>query len=138
MIGLTPTKAAVPRVISRHLPELRAALDQQRRFRLDQLDELDAAALVTPPTAGEPRTEIAVALRMAAAIALAEIDAALNRLRNGCYGWCAQCDNAIPLERLEVLPMVRLCMRCQYAVESPQSHALNPGHPLNRSTGMVA
>lgn len=119
MIRLTPTKTAVPRVITRHLPELRAALEQQRRFRLDQLDELDAAAAVTPLTAGEPRTEVAFALRVAAAIALAEIDAALNRLRNGCYGLCAQCDNAIPLERLEVLPMVRLCMRCQYAEESP-------------------
>jgi DnaK suppressor protein len=119
MTNRTPTlRIAEPRGVSDHLPELRSALEQQRQFRTDQLDEL-AAELADPATAVDvPRIQVAAAVRTAAAAALADIDAALQRIEHSCYGTCQQCDTAIPLERLEILPMSRLCMRCQQAAET--------------------
>ena len=120
MIGRTRTvrTAAASRGVTDHLPELRSALEQQRQFRVDQLDEL-AAELADVATAADlPRIHVAAAVRTAAAAALADIDAALHRLEHGTYGTCEQCDAAIPLERLEILPMSRLCMRCQHAIET--------------------
>jgi DnaK suppressor protein len=111
-------RAAVPRGITKHLPDLRVALEQQRRFRVDQLDELAIEAATPTSTADQPRIQVAAALKMAATAALADIEAALRRLERGSYGLCEQCRTAIPLERLEILPMSRYCMRCQHAVET--------------------
>lgn len=100
------------------LPELLAALKQQRRFRVEQLEELDATAPTGPASAAEEsRTEVSRLLREAAMAALA-VDAALNRIRRNLYGRCESCDTPIGLERLEILPAVRLCMPCQSAQES--------------------
>jgi RNA polymerase-binding protein DksA len=44
---------------------------------------------------------------------LAEIDAALERIGNGTYGLCTNCDGRIPVERLEALPWATLCIECQ-------------------------
>jgi RNA polymerase-binding transcription factor DksA len=111
-------RPAVPRGITKHLPDLRAALEQQRRFRVGQLDELAFEAATPTSTADQPRIQVAAALKMAATAALADIEAALRRLERGSYGLCEQCRTAIPLERLEILPLSRYCMRCQHAVET--------------------
>jgi RNA polymerase-binding transcription factor DksA len=34
-------------------------------------------------------------------------------MRSGRYGRCVHCEATIPLERLEILPAVALCMTCQ-------------------------
>jgi RNA polymerase-binding transcription factor DksA len=129
MTSRTPTLRIVePRGVSDHLPDLRSALEQQRQFRTDQLDEL-AGEFADPATAADvPRIQVAAAVRTAAAAALADIDAALRRIEYGCYGKCEECDTALPLERLEILPMSRLCMRCQHAAETRQ-HAAETRRP---------
>jgi len=43
---------------------------------------------------------------------LGEIDAALERLAEGQYGVCAECEEEIPRGRLEVLPEARACAAC--------------------------
>jgi DnaK suppressor protein len=43
---------------------------------------------------------------------LAETDAALLRLENGCFGTCVDCRQPIPAERLALLPAVPCCMTC--------------------------
>ena len=99
-----------------HPAELRAALEEQRRFRIEQLSELAAAAAAGPPTApDDPHEEVADVLRAGAETALADIEAALRRVENGTYGTCETCNGQIPLERLEILPMTALCMRCARA-----------------------
>lgn len=115
-IQTVPT--AAPRGITQHLPQLRSALEQQRQFRVEQLDQLAAEAAAPISIADEARIHVAAAVRVAAMAALADIDAALDRLERGTYGTCEQCRTAIPLERLEILPMSRLCMRCQHAAET--------------------
>jgi DnaK suppressor protein len=49
-----------------------------------------------------------------------EIDEALRRLYREPerFGTCERCGEAIPFERLEVIPEARLCARCQTEVEA--------------------
>jgi len=115
-------RVAAPHDLTEHLPGLHAALEQARDFRIHQLEELAA----TDPAAGlakprDPRHQIVLAMRIAAAAALSDVNAALDRIVHGRYGTCERCDTAIPLERLQILPAVRLCMRCQHAKEHPRA-----------------
>jgi DnaK suppressor protein len=136
MINRTSTLRMVERRdVSDHLPELRSALEQQRQFRTAQLDELAAELADLATAADVPRIQVAAAVRTAAAAALADIDAALQRIERGCYGTCEQCDAAIPLERLEILPMSRLCMRCQHAAETRRPAMTHPSGPRRRERG---
>lgn len=43
---------------------------------------------------------------------LARIDAALERLAAGEYGWCVACGEPIPEARLDLDPAVALCVAC--------------------------
>ena len=42
-----------------------------------------------------------------------EIDAALERARDGSYGICETCGETITGERLEAIPYARLCFPCK-------------------------
>ena len=42
---------------------------------------------------------------------------ALERMREGSFGECAECGGDIELKRLEVIPWARYCVRCQEARE---------------------
>ena len=111
-------------LFGRQLPAIRADLDKQRRFRTERLEELAVDAVDTAEamaTADQNRFEVTRVLTLAAEAALSEIDAALQRLEEGSYGICERCVEPIPWERLEVLPMTRLCTPCQYLAESGRS-----------------
>lgn len=94
--------------LDQHLPALRSALLQQRRFRIEQLADLRRAAPSDPA-----QEEIVEKLRRGARVALAGIEAALQRMDRGRYGTCVECEAPIPLERLEILPAVAHCTTCQ-------------------------
>lgn len=44
---------------------------------------------------------------------LANIENALEQMREGRYGICEQCDKPIPLARLQALPYATLCIECK-------------------------
>ena len=44
---------------------------------------------------------------------------ALERLRDGSYGTCQECDEAIAPARLKAMPEVTTCVRCQDRRERP-------------------
>jgi DnaK suppressor protein len=117
----TPTKAvrrpAASHLTTRRLAELGEELQRQRSFRVSQLEELAAAVAEPASSRDAARQQITHALTVAAKSVLCDIDAALDRLQIGIYGNCEHCDAAIPFERLQTLPMARLCMPCQYATE---------------------
>lgn len=52
--------------------------------------------------------------------ALVEIEQAEQRIANGTYGRCADCDDAIPRERLFAQPTALRCIACQTAAEKQQ------------------
>ena len=84
-------------------------------------------------SADEPRLQVTRTLTLAAEAALSEIDAALRRLEEGSYGLCESCAEPIPWERLEVLPMSRLCTPCQYLAESGRSNSVHSGQTRSGS-----
>lgn len=100
--------------------ELRAALEQQRAFRGEQLAGL--ATSVGTGSVDDPQAQINRALRVGATSALRDIEAALARMDAGQFGYCESCDGDIAVERLEILPMAALCMPCASAAGSADGH----------------
>jgi DnaK suppressor protein len=118
-----PKPTRYPDVVN-HLPRLRTMLEEHRRFRLDQLAQLDAQHPVDTSrvdsldaSADSARVEVSAAVEAAARQALDDIDDALSRMDAGRYGSCARCDTPIPIERLLAIPQAPLCMGCQQQVE---------------------
>lgn len=48
---------------------------------------------------------------------MAEVERALRRLADGSYGRCIDCDQPIPVARLNAYPAAARCIRCQEAAE---------------------
>jgi DnaK suppressor protein len=57
---------------------------------------------------------------------LANIENALERMRDGDYGHCETCEEAIPLARLQALPYATLCIKCQRKAERNGSAPSSP------------
>lgn len=60
--------------------------------------------------------------------ALNDVDAALQRLRDGGFGACSDCGGAISIERLRAYPTAMRCVDCQTHVE--KQHLGNVGPSL--------
>lgn len=56
--------------------------------------------------------EVLESLGQAGEIEIARIRAALSRIRDGTYGICTVCGEAISTERLDVLPETPMCRVC--------------------------
>ena len=63
------------------------------------------------------RREVAYATRSLLFQRATEIAGAFRRLEEGTYGVCEVCEGPIAPARLEAMPEVRLCVRCQEAEE---------------------
>ncbi len=98
------------------LSMLRAMLDQQQRFRLEQLAALDRHWFRPSARRTAADLEVQRTLIIGARAALADVQAALARMDGDSYGYCIECGDGLPLERLEILPHAALCMSCQRAV----------------------
>ena len=44
---------------------------------------------------------------------VANLNQALERIRQGTFGECAECGNEIEPKRLEAIPSARYCLKCQ-------------------------
>jgi DnaK suppressor protein len=60
---------------------------------------------------------------------LGQIEEALQRVAEGNYGSCEECEKPIPLARLEALPYASHCIKCQMQVEK------NGSRDWSRSSG---
>ncbi len=49
---------------------------------------------------------------------LRDVEAALQRIRDGVYGQCQDCGGEVPRERLEAYPTAKRCVPCQRKHES--------------------
>jgi DnaK suppressor protein len=79
-------------------------LDQARVGRLSRMDAMQAQAMSVET--GRRRRQL-----------LVEIDAALERVKEGYYGDCLECDESIHPGRLEANPSATLCISCAEAQE---------------------
>ena len=136
---LTPTPDQPRPELLLSLPSLRARLEEQRQFRVEQIASLAGAdnppypvqigadtSDIVPDSA---HSEVSAALLSAARQALADIETALYRILNGQYGDCLRCGAPIGMPRLRTVPQTVLCGDCHristQRTESPsgESHA---------------
>jgi DnaK suppressor protein len=103
-------RSTLPGLSEGRLAQLRAMLEEQREFRLDQLTELHRPWPHGPLSTTDP--EIFRSLVVGAREALREVQSALWRMDVGRYGRCVACDRPVEMERLEILPQTALCMAC--------------------------
>ncbi|OLC11850.1 MAG: hypothetical protein AUH29_18335 [Candidatus Rokubacteria bacterium 13_1_40CM_69_27] len=73
-------------------------------------DEFDEAQEIV-------RREIGFATRELLVERVHRLQVALDRLRDGDYGTCVECGEAIAPARLRALPEVQTCVRCQDRIE---------------------
>jgi DnaK suppressor protein len=130
-IGSPRTRADAPEAVrlapdAAHLapeaaPRWRALLESHWRARLERVTELSLAyhdAEEAGSRAGDRRlsgTQRARPLLRQAVVErreLAEIEAALSRLTNGCFGRCERCGGALSAVRLTRFPQARYCGTC--------------------------
>ena len=50
-----------------------------------------------------------------------DVEDALARIRDGSYGTCLRCEEAIKPRRLEAIPWARYCVHCQEMLEQEQN-----------------
>jgi DnaK suppressor protein len=112
----------------------RAQLEERWRSRLDRVtmlslayhDETDSARTgrAAETGAGSGRARQLARQVVAERQALAEIEAALDRIAAGQYGWCEQCGRAVAAAVLAVQPEARFCAACGRAAAG----LARPGH----------
>ena len=61
--------------------------------------------------------EISLELLQRDGDAQSEITGALERLEQGVFGLCAQCEKPVPRARLQAMPHVKNCIDCQRQLE---------------------
>jgi len=112
---LNPAPARVAHLDVPTLVRLRAALLSSRAEQVATIAEEEARARELASHRDVDsilERELAAASAARAIDAIEEIDAAMARVDAGTYGICESCGARIPVERLEAIPHVRLCVAC--------------------------
>lgn len=68
------------------------------------------------------QTELHTQLAALESREIGEIDAAIDKIRDGNYGQCEGCQKAIPIARLQALPFTSTCVDCQRKREQRRGH----------------
>jgi len=72
----------------------------------------------TPQSPDENALEVAVyestlPIEYALELRLADINKALQKIKDGKYGVCEDCNEPIDIKRLEIMPEAKFCLKCQ-------------------------
>ncbi len=109
-------------ILSMHqvLIKRRDALRKALAGDLSLLKELKAQASgdVVDAALDSVQDEISSQLAEVESRELAQIEKALERMREGQYGLCETCEVAIPMARLNALPYATMCIKCQRESEN--------------------
>jgi DnaK suppressor protein len=122
-----PAEKALPRKpLSPELQQLRLRLRSllaERRQDIDQevrgASERDLAHINDTSDMASDAADGDLALRIAESetVEASEIERAIEKIDNGTYGHCEMCNKPINTERLQFLPYVTLCIKCQALAE---------------------
>ncbi|HEY5357923.1 MAG TPA: hypothetical protein VIJ82_09595 [Streptosporangiaceae bacterium] len=94
-------RAAAGHLADRRLPDRRQRLAGRRQ--------------ASTRKAGSRQARLLLRRAIAERRALAEIEVALTRLTNGCFGKCERCGGAVSTARLTRTPQARYCRACDQA-----------------------
>lgn len=92
------------------LSEVRGKLDEETGADDAHGDEADLANSAL-------NTDLAFDARARESRELQLIAEALKKIEEGTYGLCGECQEPIPLARLEALPFAQYCIGCQEELE---------------------
>jgi DnaK suppressor protein len=62
---------------------------------------------------------------------LRDVQAALERIRNGSFGQCVQCEEEISPKRLAAIPWAKFCLKCQEQADTEERQRLSDSDFLN-------
>jgi len=129
------------------MDDARTRLDQDLKTAVSRLRQLGGAVAVeerpgtiedTCPFADEvdgiqasESREIGFATRELVLERVNRLSAALDRMNEGEYGICVECDEPISPARLQAMPEVQTCVRCQDRLER-----LGQPHPMIHRNGV--
>lgn len=68
------------------------------------------------------QTELHTQLAAMESREIREIDAAIDKIRDGSYGQCERCQKPIPIARLQAMPFAASCIDCQRKRELRRGH----------------
>jgi DnaK suppressor protein len=121
-------RAALEANLNARLAELRAEIagqlknqDDPRlvglRNRMEDTDDWAVADAMAAMDIAEVSRDLAV---------LADVEAALVRIKDGSYGECIDCGVEIPYARLAAYPAAKRCVACQEIAEAAVKRGLQP------------
>ena len=65
---------------------------------------------------------------------LKQVDVAIEKISEGDYGVCTQCEDSIPEARLKVVPYTEFCTHCLSEIEkNPKAASLDNQNPLEEN-----
>ncbi len=102
--------AALERLLARHEAELS---ERKHLLRDDIVQEPGEGRDAVESSADNFARDVGAALLEATSRTVQGIEDALRRLKNGVYGTCQDCGEAIPPLRLQALPFAERCRDCQ-------------------------
>lgn len=134
LIGGPPPEEQVPaawrRPYDRLLKLRRSLLSEANDLEKDARDESPSFSMHMADAGTDSfDRDLALSLLAAEQDALAQIDAALQRIQDGTYGVCEKTGKPIPAERLAAVPWARFTVEVKAKMErsQPTPHAhLNP------------
>jgi DnaK suppressor protein len=105
------------------LQHYRERLLEERRVLVQQRDRVLQAIpdQVHPPGENEiapsEGIDVEMSLDQGDVLRVRDIDAALQMIKEGTFGTCAECGVEIPEDRLSEIPSARFCLRCEKSRE---------------------
>ena len=111
----TPHHKTLEEVLLSRALELASSLAARHQIVIEQsADAVDATLLAAErETSARNLTQEWQLLR--------EVEGARNRMREGTYGICLQCEEEIAPKRLQAIPWAALCVSCQSKAEQQET-----------------
>ena len=124
--GSKPVKVAAPKPLTAELLGIRSRLTTMLTDIRKDIDhevrgasERDLAHINDTSDMASDSAEGDLSLRIAESetAEASEIERAIEKVDNGTYGICEVCNKAIGVDRLQFLPYVTMCIKCQELAE---------------------
>ncbi len=101
------------------IPKIQESLEEQKEIIIQRLEKYaEKSNVADNPNRGDLAMRAIQSERQGLLIAragtqLEDIQAALDRIKEGTYGLCEICGEPIHLERLHAIPTTSVCMKCK-------------------------
>ena len=122
---LSELKERLDRRYASLLEEVRDALEKSENQQyIELIDRVPAD--IGDQSVGDALADLSLALIDRHIQEIRDIEAARARIKDGRFGTCEDCGEAIGFERLRAYPTARRCIRCQQQRERTYAHEGTP------------